>query len=79
LWLKLAAQHKYELVVNSQTGQWGTQHDTSSDLCEVPLKEESSQNPVEVFTIELSGAPEGGVFSLSWGSTVLSADFRFAK
>ena len=27
IWLKLAAPDKFELVFNSQTGQWGMQHD----------------------------------------------------
>ena len=32
LWLKLAAPDKFELVFNTQTGQWGMQHDAAKDV-----------------------------------------------
>jgi hypothetical protein len=79
LWLKRAAQEKFELVFNSQTGQWGMQHDVSKDVYQVALKKESLPSSVEIFTIELKDAPKGGMFALNWGTTSLSADFQFAK
>jgi Protein of unknown function (DUF2911) len=66
-------------VFNSQTGQWGMQHDTSKDVYQVPLKKAALSSPVEVFQIELKSAPKGGVFELSWGTTKLSTDFQFAQ
>jgi hypothetical protein len=79
LWLKRAAQDKFELVFNSQTGQWGMTHDTAKDVYQVPMTKETLSNSVELFIIELKGAPKGGVFSFSWGTSKLSADFQFAK
>jgi len=79
IWLKLAAADKFELVFNSQTGQWGMQHDPAKDVFSVPMKKEALSGSVEAFTIELKGAPKGGVFVLSWGTTGLSADFQFAQ
>ncbi len=79
LFLNRTAPEKYELVFNSQTGQWGMQHDASKDVYRVPLKKDSPSNPVEVFQIELKSAPKGGVFELSWGATKLSTDFQFAQ
>jgi hypothetical protein len=79
LWLKRAAQDKFELVFNSQTGQWGMTHDPSKDICMIPMTKETLANSVEMFIIELKGAPKGGVFSFSWGTSKLSADFQFAK
>ena len=75
LWLKKEGG-KYLLVFNSQTGQWGTQHDPSKDVSSVPLKMETLSSPVETFTIELKEASSGGEFSLSWGTTNLSAGFK---
>ncbi|HYK90262.1 MAG TPA: DUF2911 domain-containing protein [Acidobacteriota bacterium] len=74
IWLKRAGD-KYLLVFNSQTGQWGTQHDPSKDVVGVPLKQETLSSPVETFTIDLKEASHGGTFSLSWGTTKLSTDF----
>jgi len=79
LFLKLTAPEKFELVFNSQTGQWGMQHDTSKDVYQVPLKKAALSSPVEVFQIELKSAPKGGVFELNWGTTKLSTDFQFAQ
>lgn len=74
LWLKKEGG-KFLLVFNSQTGQWGTQHDATRDVCSVPLKSESLSDPVETFTIDLKEAGKGGAFAMSWGNTRLTADF----
>lgn len=37
LWLLPSAGQSY-LIVNSQTGQWGTQHDASKDVARIPLE-----------------------------------------
>lgn len=79
IWLKLAAPDKFELVFNSQTGQWGTQHDATKDVFQVPMKKEALPSSVDIFTIELKSAPKGGVFTLHWGTTTLLADFQFAQ
>ncbi len=78
LWLKKEGEN-YLLVFNSQTGQWGTQHDPSKDVHSIALKKEILQSPVEMFTIDLIEAPKGGVFSLNWGTTKLLTEFEFAK
>ena len=75
LFLARPASDRYELVFNSQTGQWGTAHDPSKDVARVPLRRETLPNLVETFTIELKGAGKGGSFVMSWGKTRLSADF----
>ena len=79
LWLKRAPADKFELVFNTETGQWGMKHDPSRDAYQVPLKKDALQSSVEVFTIDLKDAPKGGIFALSWGTTSLSTDFQFDK
>ena len=79
LFLKRINPENFELVFNSQTGQWGLTHDVSKDLFQVPTKKENLSSPVEMFTIDLKSAPKGGVLVLSWGTTQLSADFQFAQ
>ena len=77
LFLTKAATDKYELIVNSQTGQWGTQHDSSKDFAKIPVKRESLPSLVEAFTLELKPAANGGAFEMMWGTTKLSAPFQF--
>lgn len=76
LFMKREAADAYQLVFNSQTGQWGTQRDASKDVASVPMKKETLTSPVEVLTIELKPAAGGGTFSLSWGTLRCSADFK---
>jgi len=78
LWLKKVGE-KFELVFNSQTGQWGTQHDAAKDVAGVALKQDALPAPVETFTIDLKAAAKGGDLGLSWGATKLSAGFEVGK
>lgn len=77
IWLKRTGADTFELVFNSQTGQWGLQHDVSKDLYAAPMKKEAQSNSTETFTIKLKPAANGGTFILDWGNTLLSADFQF--
>ena len=78
LWLKKAGD-AFQLVFNSQTGQWGTQHDASKDGASVDMTKTPLASPAETFTIELTPSASGGSLDLSWGATKLSAPFELAK
>jgi hypothetical protein len=79
LFLKRVNEDKFEMVFNSQTGQWGLTHDVSKDLFSVPMTKSTLPNSVEMFTINLEPAPNGGVITLEWGTNRLSARFQFAQ
>lgn len=78
LWLKKVGEG-FELVFNSQTGQWGTQHDPAKDVSSVPLKSAPLSSPAETFTIDLKPAGKGGELGLSWGTQRLSAPFELGS
>jgi hypothetical protein len=78
LWLKKTGD-AFQLVFNSQTGQWGTQHDASKDVASVTMTKAALPSPVETFTIDLTPKDKGGSLDLSWGATKLSAPFEVAK
>ena len=72
LWT-LAVPGRYQLIINRQTGQWGTIYDAKQDLARVPLSATTLPRVVERFTIELD--PTGastGVLKLRWDTTELS-------
>ena len=73
LFTKRVDDKTWHLVVNTQTGQWGTSHDASLDLTEVPLTWEQAGSSVEQFTIELA---DNGQMKMLWGTHVLKADFQ---
>jgi hypothetical protein len=78
LWLKKSGD-SFQLVFNSQTGQWGTQHDPAKDVASVAMTTSPLPAPVETFTIDLPPAPKGGTLELSWGDTKLAAPFELGK
>jgi hypothetical protein len=69
---------KAELVINSQTGQWGTQYDRSRDVARVPLRVTAAEAPIELFTIVVRslGAEGRRVLELRWDRTVLAVELR---
>jgi Protein of unknown function (DUF2911) len=58
-----------KLIVNKQTGQWGTKYDEKQDLVRIDMKKEAAAKPVDQFTIAL----DGGVLKLMWEETQYSA------
>ena len=57
-----------ELIVNGQSGQWGTSYDESRDVGRAPLQTATNAQPVEAFTISI--APQDarrGTLALEWG------------
>ncbi len=65
-----------QLIINKQTGQWGTMYDPDQDLVRVDLTRESLPEPVERFTIEIVPAEEGGMLQLSWDRTRFSVPVK---
>ena len=56
-----------QLIVNRQTGQWGTAYDASQDLARVPLRPATPAAPAERFTISVEpGQGRGGVLRMVW-------------
>jgi len=63
-----------ELIVNKQTGQWGTEYNRSLDLGAAKIKSEVASTPVEKFTISI--VPDDnrhGSLVIEWGSFRWSA------
>ncbi len=59
----------WKLIVNSQTGQWGTAHDASKDLFAVDMQLSALPEVVERFTISIAPADNGGTLQLDWDRT----------
>jgi hypothetical protein len=69
LWTVPRQNGTVELIVNKQTGQWGTQYGRSLDLARAPLKVESAATPVDKFTISILPVDaRHGTLSFEWGS-----------
>ncbi len=61
--------HGVDLIVNRQTGQWGTEYSRARDLGVAPMKVDSVAAPVEKFTIAIEpGDAKHGTLAMAWGT-----------
>ena len=64
----------YQLVINKQTKQWGTEYKPEMDLVRVPLTSTTLGTPVEQFTIAIEPAgANAGTLALRWDNLQLTA------
>jgi hypothetical protein len=58
-----------ELIVNKQTGQWGTEYGRVHDLGRAPMRADTVRTPVEKFTISIEPIDaRRGTLVMSWGT-----------
>jgi hypothetical protein len=75
----LPGEKEWQLIVNKQTGQWGTEYDQKQDLGRIPMKVGKTGAPVEQLTVDVADTPAGGEIRLSWENTLATAPFTVMK
>ncbi|MFN7929674.1 MAG: DUF2911 domain-containing protein [Blastocatellia bacterium] len=78
----LPSAKEWKLIINKQTGQWGTPYKPEyekTELARVPMNTESLSAPVEQFTILLEPSGSGGVMKLEWEQTRAAVNFTEKK
>ena len=68
-----------QLIVNRQTGQWGTEYDEAQDLVRVPLTVTRLPAQVEHFTMRVEPTAQGGTLKYAWGDTEYSVPFTVTR
>jgi DUF2911 family protein len=68
------------LIINKQTGQWGTKYDEKQDLVRVDMKGEPDTSSPDQLSISIDkNSVGGGTIKVAWENTQYSVDFRNAK
>jgi hypothetical protein len=68
-------QTPWKLIVNKQTGQWGTDYDKGKDLGRVTMQISKPPKPVETYKMALSSSGGNkGKLTLEWENVVASVD-----
>jgi hypothetical protein len=65
----------WSLIINGETGQWGTDHKDARDLFRIPLQVGTLPRPVETFTISVTPSGQGGTLNLDWDTTHASLPY----
>jgi hypothetical protein len=63
----IPGEKEWTLIVNKQTGQWGTNYDEKQDLGRVAMTVKPVKSTVETFTIRVKpGAAKTGALTMAW-------------
>jgi hypothetical protein len=65
-----------KLIINSQTGQWGTDYDMTKDFARVDLAQAILAKPVEQFTFTIVPQGTGGILKFAWDDREYSVPLR---
>ncbi len=69
-----------KLIVNKQTGQWGTKYDEKQDLARIEMKKDAVDKAVDQFTMAIDKNPAGGgMLKLTWENTQYSVSLQVKK
>lgn len=68
----LPTEKEWMLIVNKQTGQWGTEYSESNDLGRTKMAVKASPAPVESFKITLTD----NSLSMAWDNTVATVPVK---
>ncbi len=66
----------WQLIINKQTGQWGTEYDQTKDLARVPMKLTTIASPVEKFEIVVGS---DSMLHLRWDTVDAAVPVAAAK
>lgn len=73
----LPSEGTWKLIINKQTGQWGTEYHQEQDLARVDMKKQEIAVPVEQFTIALDQDSNNSAdLALEWEKTRVSVTIR---
>jgi DUF2911 family protein len=76
----LPGKTSWKLIINKQTGQWGTVYSQSQDLARVDMKVGQLPSALEQFTISFDKTGgSAATLKLEWASTIASVDMKEKK
>ena len=76
----LPGMNGWKLIINKQTGQWGTEYNQNQDLSRIPMKVTQRPEGLELFTISFDKTGgDSAVLKLEWENTIASVDVKEKK
>jgi len=76
----LPGESSWQLIINKQTGQWGTTYDQGQDLARIPMKVTQRPSGLEILTISFDKTGgDSAILKLEWENTIASVEVKQQK
>lgn len=75
----IPGRQEWQLILNKQTGQWGTVYNAEQDLVHIPMTVEMLPEPVDRFTIAFVPAADANRLTLEWDRTRAAVEVKPAN
>ncbi len=76
----LPGMNQWQLIVNKQVGQWGTEYSQGQDLARIPMKIAQRSSGLETFTISFDKTGgDSATLKLEWENTIATVNVKEAK
>jgi len=73
----LPSEGSWKLIINKQTGQWGTEYDEKQDLARIDMQKSQTKAPVEQFTISFDKkSTDTADLVIEWENTRLTVPVK---
>ena len=73
----LPSEGTWKLIINKQTGQWGTEYDEKQDLARIDMQKSQTKAPVEQFTISFDKkSADTADLVIEWENTRLTVPVK---
>jgi Protein of unknown function (DUF2911) len=73
-------ENEWKIVINKQTGQWGTEYNESQDLTRIIAKPAKLPQAVDQFTISFEKrGPNAAIMKMEWENTSVAVDIAEAN
>jgi hypothetical protein len=69
----------WTIMFNKEANTWGTRYNPANDVLRVPMQVEKLKEPVELMTMEILRANDGGTINIFWEKTKASVAFTTRK
>jgi hypothetical protein len=76
LWTIPSADLTWTLILNKETGQWGTMYDETKDFARIPVSARLFPTPIEQFKIEFAPQPAGANMVMGWDNMEVDVPIR---
>jgi hypothetical protein len=78
LWARRVGD-RWDLVFNSNARVWGVPYRADGEIASAAMEQSTSEQSVELLTIAIEAAENGGVIRVHWGTEIGSVAFKFAE